>query len=98
MSNGININILKNFIVKTIGGDSITSDNARKYDIDTKDFDKANTNDDFNLDLDEIVNCDSLYEQFATMFEEFETEKTNSEEAKKEKDQIKTGGKSGAGV
>ena len=38
MSTNINANVLKNFIIKTIGADKLTQNEAKKYDIDANKF------------------------------------------------------------
>ena len=42
MSTNINANVLKNFIVKTIGADKLTQNQAQKYDIDGNKYVEAN--------------------------------------------------------
>ena len=99
MSAHINANVLKRFIVKTIGADKLARDEARKFDIDDKKFEKANTIDENNyLELDEIIENDDLYEQFATLYVE-ELEKNNDIDKEKEKEEaLKVKDKNGAGV
>ena len=100
MSAQINANILKNFIVKTLGGDKITNKQAQKYDIDGDKFNEANVDENNYLELDEILNDKDLYAQFATMYvEEKENEANEKRDAEKEKDeQRKVKDKNGAGV
>ena len=42
MATNINENVLKNFIVKTIGADKLTQNQAQKYDIDGNKYVEAN--------------------------------------------------------
>ncbi len=86
MSTNINANVLKNFIVKTIGAEKLTQAQAQRYDIDGNKFTEANTdNDKTFLDIDEILDDKDLYEQFATMYVE-EKDKENEVNAEKEKE------------
>ena len=97
MSTNINANVLKNFIVKTIGSDKLSESKARDFDVDNKKFDVANENDNNYLEIAEILDDKDLYEQFATMFVE-EQEKDESADADKEKEEKnKVKDKSGAG-
>ena len=68
MSTNINANVLKNFIVKTIGADKLTQNQAQKYDIDGNKYVEANKDENAYLELDEILQDSDLYEQFATMY------------------------------
>ena len=43
MSTNINANVLKNFIVKTIGADKLTQNQAQKYDIDGNKYGDCDT-------------------------------------------------------
>ena len=43
MSTNINANVLKNFIVKTIGAEKLTQSQAQKYDINADKYTEANT-------------------------------------------------------
>ena len=70
MSTNINANVLKNFIVKTIGADKLTQNQAQKYDIDGNKYVEANKDENAYLELDEILQDSDLYEQFATMYVE----------------------------
>lgn len=97
MSAQINANVLKNFIVKTIGADKITHDQARKYDVDNDKFEEANDNDNNYLELDEILDDKDLYAQFATMYVEDQDKKADTADAEKEKEEkLKVKDKSGA--
>ena len=85
MSTNINANVLKNFIVKTIGAEKLTQAQAQRYDIDGNKYTEANTDENAYLDLDEILDDKDLYEQFATMYVE-EKDKENEVNAEKEKE------------
>ena len=86
MSTNINANVLKNFIVKTIGAEKLTQSQAQKYDIDEDKYTEANTDENAYLDLDEILDDKDLYEQFATMYVE-EKDKENEVNSEKEKEE-----------
>lgn len=99
MSTNINANVLKNFIVKTIGGDKLTQQTAQKYNIDNNKYVEANKDENEYLELDEILKDNDLYEQFATMYVEEKDKEaaTKSEEQKKEEEtQVKDKGESKA--
>ena len=85
MSTNINANVLKNFIVKTIGAEKLTQAQAQRYDIDANKYTEANTDEYAYLYLDEILDDKDLYEQFATMYVE-EKDKENEVNAEKEKE------------
>lgn len=86
MSTNISANVLKNFIVKTIGADKLTRNEAQRYDIDADKYTEANKDENAYLELDEILDDKDLYEQFATMFVE-EKDKENEVNAEKEKEE-----------
>ena len=86
MSTNINANVLKNFIVKTIGAEKLTQYQAQKYNIDAYKYAEANTDEKAYLDLDEILDDTDLYEQFATMYVE-EKDKENEVNSEKEKEE-----------
>ena len=87
MSANINANVLKNFIVRTIGAEKLTQSQAQRYDIDADKYAEANTDENtYYLDLDEILDDKDLYEQFATMYVE-EKDKEAEVNAEKEKEE-----------
>lgn len=100
MSASINANVLKNFIVKTIGADKLTQVQAQKYDIDGNKYVEANKDENAYLELDEILSDTDLYEQFATMYvEEQDKEKAaaaDDEQEKEEAAKVKDKGESKA--
>ena len=99
MSAQINANILKNFIVKTIGADKLAHDKAQSFDIDNNKFDEVNENDNNYLEIDEILDDHDLYEQFATLYVEEQDKKANELDAEKEKEEKnKVKDKNGAGA
>ena len=99
MSTEINANLLKNFIIKTIGGNKLTETNAQKYDIDEGKYVEANKDVNTYLELDEIIADSDLYEQFATMFVEDKEEKASVADKEKEKEELaKVQEKSESGV
>ena len=75
MSTNINANVLKNFIIKTIGADKLTQN-------------EANTIDENNyLELDEIMQDSDLYAQFATMYVEEQDKKSEIADKEKQKEE-----------
>lgn len=99
MSAQINTNVLKNFIVKTIGADKLAKDKAQGVGINNDEFSEANENDNNYLEIDEILDDDDLYSKFATMFVEEQEKKADEKDAEKEKEEKnKVKNKSGAGA
>lgn len=99
MSTNINANVLKNFIIKTVGADHLTQKAAQKVGISQDQFNEANADENQYLELDEILQDNDLYEQFATMYvEEKENKDTAKDEEAKKKEQTEIKGKNGAGV
>lgn len=98
MSTNINANLLKNFIVKTVGADKLTRNEAQRYDIDANKYTEANTDSNEYLDLDEILDDKDLYEQFATMYveEQDKENEVNSEKEKEEANKVQDKGESKA--
>ena len=99
MSTNINANVLKNFIIKTIGSDKLTANQAQKYGVDADKYAEANVDENNYLELDEILDDSELYKQFAVMYnEELEQKReTQDEEAEKE-EQAKVKDKNESGV
>ena len=90
MSTNINANVLKNFIVKTIGADKLTQTQALKYDINADKYNEANIDENAYLELDEIMQDSDLYEQFATMYvEEKDKESELADEEKQKEEALK---------
>ena len=85
MSTNINANVLENFIVKTIGANKLTKNEAQRYDIDANKYTEANKDENAYLELDEILDDKDLYEQFATMYVA-EQDKENEVNLEKEKE------------
>lgn len=99
MSTNINANVLKNFIVKTIGADKLTQTQAQKFDIDADKYTEANVDENAYLELDEILQDSDLYAQFATMFveeQEKESEAADEEKQKEEAAKVQDKGESKA--
>lgn len=98
MSTNINANVLKNFILKQVGA-SMTQKEAQKLGVE-KEYAAAAEEADVNeLNLDDILNDNDLYEEFATMCvaEKDDKRAAKDEEAEK-KEQTEIKGKNGAGV
>lgn len=98
MSANINANILKNFIVKTIGASHLTESQAHKVGIDSKEFDEANLDENNYLELDEILQDSDLYEKFATMYVEEQDKKAEANKEKEKEEQAKVKDKNESGV
>ena len=99
MANNINPNILKTFIVKTIGADHLTQTTAQKHGIDADKFQEANSDENIYLDLDEIIKDDDLFNQFAVMYNEEKEPKAVTKDKEQEKEeQTAVQDKNGAGV
>ena len=98
MSTNINENVLKNFIIKTIGAEKLTQSQAQKYDINADKYTEANTDENAYLDLDEILDNEDLYEQFATMYveEKDQEAEVDSEKEKEEAAKVQDKGESKA--
>lgn len=94
MSTNINANLLKNFIIKTIGADKLTQTEAQKYDIKADKYVEANKDENQYLELDEILQDSDLYEQFATMY--VEAKEQENDAAVNEEKEKKVGEKGGA--
>ena len=88
MSTNINANVLRNFIVKTIGADKLTRNEAQRYDIDADKYQEANIIDENNyLELDEIMQDSDLYAQFATMYVDEQDKKSEAADEEKQKEE-----------
>ncbi len=98
MSANINANVLKNFIVKTIGAGHLTESAARKVGIEKNQFEDANIDENNYLELDEILQDSELYEQFATMYVEEQDKKAETDQEKEKEEQAKVKDKNGTGV
>lgn len=98
MSTNINANLLKNFIVKTLGADHITAQQAQKVGIDADKYAEANVDENNYLELDEILQDTDLYEQFATMYVQEKEENKAVDEEKAKEEEAKVKDKNEAGV
>lgn len=87
MSTNINANVLRNFIVKTIGGDKLFNNEANALKIDNNKFDEANIDENDYLDIDEILDNKDLYAQFATMFVEEKEKDSAAVDQEKQKEE-----------
>ena len=98
MSTNINANVLKNFIVKTIGAEKLTQSQAQKYDINADKYTEANTDENAYLDLYEILVNEDLYDQFASMYveEKDQEAEVDSEKEKEEATKVQDKGESKA--
>ena len=99
MANDINPNVLKTFIVKTIGANHLTATSAQKFGVDENKFKEANADENIYLDLDEIIKDDDLFNQFAVMYNEEKDQKAVTKDKEQEKEeQVAVQDKNGAGV
>ena len=99
MSNNINPNVLKSFIIKTIGADKLTANQAQKYGVDVNKYAEANIDENAYLELDEIIQDADLYQQFAVMYnEEQEQNKEVQDKEKETEEQAKVKDKNESGV
>lgn len=99
MSAQVNANVLKNFIIKTLGSDKLYEKQCADLKISNNEFDEANVDDNDYLDLDEILDNSDVYEQFAVLYEEAKAEKESDIDSEKEKEeQNKVKDKNEAGV
>lgn len=98
MSANINPNVLKNFILKQVGA-TMTQKEAQKLGVEKQYSAVAEEKDVNELNLNDILLDNDLYEEFATMCVAEKDDKANAkdEEAKK-KDETEIKGKNGAGV
>lgn len=87
MSTNINANVLKNFIIKTVGADKLTRNEAQKYDIDANKYQEANIDENNYLELDEIMQDSDLYAHFATMYVEEQDKKSEAADDEKQKEE-----------
>ena len=87
MSTNINANVLKNFIIKTVGADKLTRNEAQKYDIDANKYQEANIDENNYLELDEIMQDSDLYAQFATMYVEEQDKESEAADDEKQKEE-----------
>ena len=100
MSATVNANVLKNFIIKTLGGDKLERYKAQGLDISQNEFDKADIDENSFLDLDEILEDKDLYARFASLYveeQEKESAEAKSEDREKE-EQTRIKDKNEAGV
>lgn len=84
MSNQINANLLRNFILDKIGHDKkLTNDELKDFDIEEDVVLEADVDESGDLDIDEILDNKTLYEQFAVMYNnenDFENDKGAKDE------------------
>ena len=98
MSNSVDVNVLKNFIVSTLGVDKILKSDANKYDIEADKFADGDVDENDVLELDEIVNNEDLYSQFATLYVQDQEKKAEAKSEEQEKEeQTKVSNENGAG-
>ena len=98
MATNINANVLKQFIIKTVGAD-LTAREAQKLGIE-KEFTNATEELDVNtIDFDDIIQDNDLYEQFATLYTTEKEQKAQTKDKEQEKEEQRAvKDKNGAGV
>lgn len=87
MSANINASVLRNFIVKTIGGDKLFKNEANALKIDDDKYTEANVDENDYLDIDEILDNKDLYAQFATMFDDEKEKDSAAVDQEKQKEE-----------
>ncbi|MBQ7763901.1 hypothetical protein IJ384_00890 [bacterium] len=98
MSTNINANILKNFIIKSVGSE-LTAKEAQKLGIENEYKEAADELDVNMIDIDDILENNDLYEQFATLYVNDKEEKAKAKDEEQEKEeQMAIKDKNGAGV
>ncbi len=98
MSTSINANVLKQFIIKTVGGD-LTAKEAQKLGVEKEFAAAVEDLDENSLDLNDIIQDNNLYEQFATLYTTEKDEKAQAKDKEQEKEeQTAVKDKNGAGV
>lgn len=98
MSNNIDMNTLKLFIVQNFGT-KIAEGQAQKAGIEPEQFEEANIDENNYLELDEILQDKDLYAQFATLFVEEQDKKQATKDKEQEKEeQLQVKDKNQAGV
>lgn len=98
MSTNISENVLKNFIVKTVGT-SMTVDEAKKLGVEKEFQAVTEEKDEVLLDFNEIIQDADLYEQFATLYVNEKEQKAQAKDKEQEKEeQIAVKGKKGTGI
>ena len=98
MSTNVQANLLKNFVIKTIGND-LTAKEAQKLGLEDEYKTVSEELDVNSIDLNDVLEDTDLYEQFATMYvaeQEKKAEAKDKEKQKEEQTQVKD--KNGAGV
>lgn len=96
----INANILKNFIVKTIGADKLAKGQAQNYGIDADKYAETDVDENGYLELDEILKDEDLYQLFATKYTEEQNAKQNDikDKDKEKEEETKVKDKNDTGV
>lgn len=98
MSTNISENVLKNFIVKTVGT-SMTVDEAKKLGVEKEFQAVTEEKDEILLDFNEIIQDADLYEQFATLYVNDKEQKAQAKDKEQEKEeQIAVKDKNGTGI
>lgn len=98
MSTNISQNLIKKFILNNVGA-TMTQKEAQKLGLD-KQYKAAAEEADVNeLDLNDILNDNDLYEQFATLYVNEQNDKRAAKDEETEKkEQLQVKDKNGAGV
>ena len=97
MDANVNFNVLKNFLTNDLGIRQLNQEQAEDYDIDADKFAEV-AQDENVVEVNDILEDDDLYEQFATLYvekKELKTDEKNKDQEKEE--QTKIDEKNGAG-
>ncbi len=86
MSTEVSANVLKAYLANDLGIRKLDENQARKYDIDTDKYTEVDI-DENGIDIDEILQDNDLYAQFATMYVEEQDKKAEAKSADKEKEE-----------
>ena len=98
MTTIVNENLLKNFIIKSVGS-TMTLNEAQKLGIEDEYQELAEEKDTNILDFNEIVQDSDLYEQFATLYVTDKEQKAQAKDKEQEKEeQIAVTSKNEAGI
>ena len=95
MSTNISSNLLKSFILSKIGGNTMDRLEAKSLKVDDELFAEADIDTSDDLDIDEIMDNEDLYEHFATMYVEEDEKKTAKDEEEEKRRPVTSGSKKG---
>lgn len=97
MSTEVSANVLKTFLANDLGIRKLDQNQAQKYDIDANKYAEVDK-DENGIEIDEILQDNDLYEQFAALYLETKDKESAEVDAEKEKEdeaKVKDKGESG---